>query len=92
MKSGLATMVRTPDEGRCMNGIGFIRDFPIGIEVPDLISFLRFCGVIFKLNLFMLIEDVHRFVADLGFVPFLFSLRRFPLNSLVNSSSEFRVC
>ena len=32
-------MVRTPDESRCVNGIRFICDVSIGIEVPDFEAF-----------------------------------------------------
>jgi hypothetical protein len=37
-------MVRTPHKGRCMNGIRFIRDDTVRVEVPDFVSFIRFCG------------------------------------------------
>jgi hypothetical protein len=54
----LATMISTPDEGRCMNGIRFIRDDTIRIEVSDLIGFFSLYDVVFPLDLTVFIEDV----------------------------------
>jgi len=70
----LATMVRTPDEGCLVHVISFICDVSIGIEVPDLISFLSSTGwVILPLDLSVFVEDIHEFLAELWCVPFTYS-------------------
>jgi hypothetical protein len=55
---GSATMIGTPDEGRCMNGTRFIRDDTTRIEVPDLIRLFCFCRVVFPLDL-SIFESCH---------------------------------
>jgi hypothetical protein len=71
-------MVRTPDEGCLVHVIGFICDVSIGIEVPDFVGFFCFCGMVFPLDLSMLIEYVDEFLAGHPFV-FVKLLQMFPV-------------
>ena len=64
----LTTMVRTPYKCCCMNGIRFIRDDTIRVEVPNFVGFLGFV-CIFPLDLTVFIEYVCIFLTYFGFVP-----------------------
>jgi len=55
-------MVCTPHKGRCMNGVRFICDDTVRVEVPDIVHRLCFVSVL-PLDLPVLVEDVHIFLA-----------------------------
>ena len=55
----LATMVRTPNEGGDVNGIGFVCLCTSGVEVSDFVRFLCFGGVVLPLELTVFVEDVY---------------------------------
>ena len=58
-------MVRTPNEGGGVDGVGFVRDVAICVKVSNLIRW--FCGtrwIIFPLELAICVEDVDEFLTD----------------------------